>query len=440
LAEAAFDAAAVRRIAERTGEPGWFADRRLEALDRFDALPWPDPSAEAWRYTKLTGFELNAFTSIGPDRGLGSKNDLPDPVRTATGAAGERAGLAAERDGSLVYEHLDEALAAKGVIFTSLARAAADHPGLLKDALGTAGVSQTDEKFATLASAFSGAGTLLYVPSGVEVAFPVATVRTIETPGLGVFPRVLIVAEEGSSVTYLEHFRSPGLDGAALSVATVEIHAAQSANVSVLAMQDWSPEVWHFNIQRAVVSRDASLRSLAATLGGRLSRSVVETILDGQGAYSEMLGVYFGDSHQHFDHRSLQEHRAPATKSDLYYKGALKGHATAVYSGLIHIAKEAQQADAWQGNRNLILSDHAKADSIPYLEIEANDVRCAHGASVGPPSEDVLFYLRSRGLDPASAEQLVVKGFFQEVLDRVRVSEVREALEAAVEAELELED
>lgn len=441
VSAASFDAAAVKALAQRAGDPGWLADRRLDAFNRFEALPWPDPKLEAWRYSTLDGFDLGEFRP-----GMGDHPVVDEPgkvhadVRAQMTIEGERSGQAVQVDADVVLASVDAAMRDKGVIVTTLARAAAEHEELVREYLGSAGVTASDEKFQTLTAAFAGAGLFVYVPAGVDVPLPIRSFRYVTAAGRAAFARTLIVAEENASVTVIEHLRSPHLGGAALSSATTEIHARQAANVSVLTVQDYAPTIWHFGTARAVIDRDATVRTLAATLGGKFSRSVVESILRGSGSYSELLGLYFGDSKQHFDHRSLQDHQAPNAKSDLYYKGALKGHSTAVYSGLIAIAKEAQGTDAWQGNRNLILSEHSKADSIPYLEIEANDVRCAHGASVGPPDEDVLFYLNSRGLDPAAAERLVVKGFFQEVLDRVRVNEVREILEAAIEAELAMED
>ena len=434
-----FDAAAAKALGERGGDPDWLIERRLDALQRFDALPWPDQSVEAWKYTDLRALDLGAFDPLPSlHASAPTLDEVPEEVQAAIGEVGERAGFAVQLDADVVHSSLDPALASKGVVFDAIGRTAAAFPDPVRDALGHAGVSASEEKFATLSSAFMGGGTYLYVPRGVEIAIPLQSFRWITRSGVAVFPRTVIAADEGASVTYIDHFRSGPLDGPALSAGLVEIYAHPASNVSYLAVQDWAPTVWHFGIQRAVVQRDATLRSLAATLGGHLSRSVVESILDGPGAHSEMLGVYFADSDQHFDHRSLQEHRAPNSSSDLYYKGALTGRSRAVYSGLIHIAKEAQKVDSWQANRNLILSDEAKADSIPYLEIEANDVRCAHGASVGPPDEDQAFYLQSRGLSLDEAEHLIVKGFFQEILDRVRVPEVRDALERAVEHELAL--
>jgi len=436
-----FDAAVARALGERGGDPHWLIERRVEALERFEALPWPDQGIEAWRYTELKGFALDHFDPLPePHPGAETLDGIPEEVQAAIGDVGERAGFAVQLDSDTVHMSLDPSLASKGVVFDTIGHAAAAYPDPVRDALGFAGVSASDEKFATLASAFMGGGTYVYVPRGVEVALPLQSFRWITKAGVAVFPRTVIAAEEGASVTYIDHYRSGQLGGEALAVGNVEIYAHPASNVSYLAVQEWGNTVWHFSMQRAIVQRDATLRSLAATLGGKLSRSVVESILDGPGAHSEMLGVYFADSDQHFDHRSLQEHRAPNSSSDLYYKGALTGRSRAVYSGLIHIAKEAQKVDSWQANRNLILSDEAKADSIPYLEIEANDVRCGHAASVGPPDEEQTFYLQSRGLDHEEAEHLIVKGFFQEILDRVRVPEVRDALERAVEQELALKD
>lgn len=433
-----FDRETARALSASLGEPEWFAQRRLEALARFESLPWPDPVSEEWRYTELKGFALEDFVPAAEPRSVADNLDgMPESVLAAMGDVGERQGLAIQIDGTVVHRRLADPLADKGAIFCDLATAAREHPDLLREVMGSAGVPASEEKFATLATAFASGGTFVYVPRGVDVTLPLHAFRWLETPGVAAPTRTLIFADENSSVTYIDHYASPEHNGAAaLSIGLVEIYARQAANVSYLSIQDHARDVFHFNIQRGEVGRDATLRSLAATLGARLSRSVVETMLVEQGASSEMLGVYFADGDQHFDHRSLQEHAAPHTTSELLYKGALKGHSRAVYSGLIHIAKGAQRADAIQTNRNLVLSDEAKADSIPYLEIEANDVRCAHAASVGPPDAGQVFYLRSRGLDAAEAERMIVGGFFQELIDRVRVPEVRTALEGAVDAEL----
>jgi Fe-S cluster assembly protein SufD len=197
----------------------------------------------------------------------------------------------------------------------------------------------------------------------------------------------------------------------------------------------------HLSVQRAHLGRDSELRSLGVAFGASLSRAEVESVLEGDGSSSEMLGVYFATGDQHFDHRSIQDHVGSMTASDLLYKGVLKGHARTIYSGNVIIQKGAHKCDAYQTNRNILLSEHAKADSIPNLEILSNDpVRCGHAASVGPVDDDTLFYIQSRGISPQEAQRLVVFGFFQEVLDRVTLPEVRAGLEAAIAAELERED
>ncbi|MFN2613884.1 MAG: Fe-S cluster assembly protein SufD, partial [Actinomycetota bacterium] len=247
----------------------------------------------------------------------------------------------------------------------------------------------------------------------------------------------VIVAGEGSIATVGE--RIAGGDDS-LVVSSVEIYAEQGSNVTFLSVQDLPQTAWHFGISRAVVGRDAAVRSLTATLGARFSRSLTHSYLDGAGAHAEMLGVYFGDGDQFVDHRTLQSHRAPNTSSVLKYKGALKGSSRAVYMGRVDIEKDAPRSDAQQENRNLLLSPHASALPEPFLEIKTSEVvRATHGVSVGRPDAQVLFYLQSRGLDRDDAEHLFVKGFFQEVLDRIPVAKVRETLENAVERELELE-
>jgi Fe-S cluster assembly protein SufD len=208
------------------------------------------------------------------------------------------------------------------------------------------------------------------------------------------------------------------------------------AHVRYVSIQEWGSGVTHLAVQRAVVGRDAEFRSLAIGFGADLSRVEAETVLAEPGGFSEMLGVFFADGSQHFDHRSIQDHVAPNCSSDLLYKGALRDYSRAVYSGWVHVRKDAQKTNAMQTCRNIVLSEHAKADAIPNLEIEANDVRCGHAASVGPVEEEMVFYLMSRGIPRDEAERLIVIGFFQEVLDRVQIEQVRHNAELAILEEL----
>jgi Fe-S cluster assembly protein SufD len=217
----------------------------------------------------------------------------------------------------------------------------------------------------------------------------------------------------------------------------VEVEARRGATVNYISLQEWGSQVQHFQTQRFTGLRDTTVRSLAVNLGSDFARTQVECVLKGEGSFSEMLGLYFADSKQHFAQRTLQSHNAPHATSDLLYKGALKEKSRSEYSGLIKVLKEAQGTDAYQANRNLILSDEALARSIPQLEIEANEVRCTHGATVSPVEEEHLFYLMSRGIDRVTAQKLIVFGFFSDVLDRIRVPGVRDELSHAIAAKVE---
>jgi Fe-S cluster assembly protein SufD len=251
-----------------------------------------------------------------------------------------------------------------------------------------------------------------------------------------VFPRTLLVADEGSEVTFIDRYVSPAL-GRALSDSVVEIYAQAGARVRYVALQEYGDGVTHLSVQRARVGRDAEVRSLGVAFGASLARAEVETVLAEDGGSSEMLGVYFGDGDQHIDHRSIQDHVGSRTASELLYKGAMRDRSNAIYTGTVIIEQGAHRCDAYQTNRNILLSETSRAHSVPNLEILTNDpTRCGHAASVGPVGEDEVFYLMSRGIPRQEAERLIVFGFFQEVLDRVGIPEIRDGLVSAIEDEL----
>jgi Fe-S cluster assembly protein SufD len=325
-------------------------------------------------------------------------------------------------------------LDAKGVIFCDLDVAAEKYPDLVDPHLHDL-VPVDRTKFTALHGAFRTGGTFLYVPPDVAVDMPLQTLTYLDVDGAAVFPHTLLIAERGADVTFIDRYASPDL-GRALSDAVTEIVVGDGAHVRYASIQEWGDGVTHLAVQRARVGRDAEFRSLSLGFGASLARAEVETILAEPGGFSEMLGVFFADDDQHFDHRSVQDHVAPNCTSDLLYKGALRDQSRAVYSGWVHVRPGAQKTNAMQTSRNMVLSESAKADAIPNLEIEANDVRCGHAASVGPVEEETLFYLQSRGIPRDEAERLVVTGFFQEVLDRVALEEVRHGAELAIQEEL----
>ena len=407
---------------------------RKQAFAEFLALPIPSQETEEWRYTDVEGFDfgLRPWTEGGHADDLDA---VPEEIQAAVGQVGERSGLQIQRNSEVMLTHLDPALASSGVWFGDLDRAVAERPDLVEPYLQRL-VASDRSKFTALHTAFRSGGTFVYVPPGVRVELPLQTLTWIDAEDAAVFPRTLLVAGEGAEVAFIDRYVSPAL-GRALSDAVVEIHAGANSRVRYVGLQEYGTGVTHLSVQRARVGRDASLKTLGVAFGASLARAEVEALLAEDGASSEMLGVYFGDGEQHIDHRSIQDHVGSRSSSDLLYKGALRDSSNAIYTGTVIIEEGAHLCDAYQTNRNILLSEHAKAQSVPTLEILTNDpTKCGHAASVGPVSDDELFYLQSRGIPPEEAERLIVFGFFNEVLDRVDIPEIREGLVASIEDEL----
>jgi Fe-S cluster assembly protein SufD len=395
----------VENLSAALEEPSWVLERRLESWDWFDKMELPGEKEEPWRYTNLAmlRFKLDRFSPAPPN--------VPSPMA-----------LPAE-------------VAEKDVIVTDIHTAMREHPELVRRHLFSE-VSRSSHIFTALHGAFFTGGTFVYVPRGVTVPIPVEVLTHISDAGTAVCPHHLLVVEEGSELCFVQRFASDDLSEASLSSAALEVIVGQAARVFTATLQQYGPKVWHFESQRASVARDVSFQSSVLTLGGRFSRTEASTVMRGEGASVEMLGLYLAGRGQHFDLRTLQDHGAAHCNSDLLFKGALRDNARTVYSGLIHVRPEGAQTDAYQTNRNLILSDDAKADSKPELEIENNDVRCSHAASVGQMNEEEIFYLVSRGIPRPEAERLIVKGFFEEVLGRISRVEISEPMSQALERKL----
>jgi Fe-S cluster assembly protein SufD len=383
---------------------------RAELLQRYEALPMPTTKDEAWRFTDLGGFDPESFSANGA---------------TAVAAAPtmldiEAAGLAHVSEAGIEIERAPD-----GIRFEPLA----DHP-LLGSLVGA------DEKFAAHNAALWEHGLLVHVPKGVVVEQPLYVRIANSVPGGSLFWRLLVVAEPESRFTVIEEYTSAdaGLEG--YSNAVVEIAVGQGARVEYVSVQNLSHATWHFASHHARVERDAELDWVAGGFGSAKGKVRIQNDLAGPGATSRVTGAYFADGTQHLDYDTFQEHIAPNTTSDFAFKGALRDSASAVWRGMIRVEEDAQKTNAYQENRNLLLSKSAHADSIPGLEILANDVRCTHGATLGQVDREQLFYLMARGLSRAEAERLIVRGFFQDVLDRIEIEPVRDALAAALEARI----
>ncbi|TML67171.1 MAG: Fe-S cluster assembly protein SufD [Actinobacteria bacterium] len=383
---------------------------RPELLERYRALPLPTKADEHWRFTDLAGFDPDAFTADGATE-IAAPETLLDVEAAGVAVVGE-AGIRIDR-------------APAGIRFEALV----EH-----ELLGTL-VGQ-DEKFAAHNAALWQHGLLVHVPRGVALEQPLYVRIANSVPEGSLFWRLLVVADPDSRFTVIEEYVSADPELAAYSNAAVEIFVGDGAKVEYVSVQSLSQQTWHFASHHAKVDRDAELDWVAGGFGSAKGKVRIQNDLAGPGATSRVTGAYFADGKQHLDYDTFQEHIAPNTTSDFAFKGALRDDARAVWRGMIRVEPGAQKTNAYQENRNLLLSKTAHADSIPGLEILANDVRCTHGATLGQVDREQLFYLMARGLTRGEAERLIVRGFFQDVLDRVELEPVREALGNALEARI----
>jgi Fe-S cluster assembly protein SufD len=419
-------------------EPAWLKERRLHAWEVYEDKPMPTTHLEEWRYTNLKE-KLNLDALRWPKL-VECEDDFsacPDGLQEAMTADRPASGHMWEIDGLVFHEDLDQGLEEKGVVLTSLRRAIDSHAELLKEHLATEAVTPEEGKFEALNGALWTDGILLYVPAGVRLDLPVRVTRWVSQEGVALFSRTLIVAERGSQVSFVDEVLSKDLEEQTFVSNAVEVLARDGAQVQYVSLQRLGHGAFYQSSQRTLAQRDSTLDTLNVSMGASVSRVDLNARLLGPGANSDMLGLYFGDETQHFDHNTSQDHLAPNTSSDLLYKGALDDASRSVFRGVIRVHPRAQKTDAYQTNRNLLLSDHARADSLPNLEIQADDVKCSHGATVGQLDEESRFYLMSRGLSREQAERLVVMGFLGEVLSRLPLGGVVEKVTNVIEAKLQ---
>jgi Fe-S cluster assembly protein SufD len=386
---------------------------RADALERYRELPVPDTTEEHWRFTNLRGFDPDAF---GPDRGQTPAVAVPSMLELDVAA-----------EAVVTESGIEIVRAPEGIRFEALRD---DH-----ERLGSL-VGWQDDKFAAHNAAAWQHGLLVEVPAGVELDQPLFVRITNAAEQGSLFWRLLVIAGEGSRFSLVEEYASasPELSGYFNGVA--ELHVEQGAKLEYVSLQNLSRETWHFASHHARVERDAELDWVSGGFGSKKGKVRIQNDLAGPGATSRVTGAYFADGEQHLDYDTFQEHIAPNTESDFAFKGALRDHATAVWRGMIRVEEDAQKTNAYQECRNLMLSPTTHAVPIPGLEILANDVRCTHGATVGRVDREQLFYLMARGLPRHEAERLIVRGFFQEVLDRIELEPVREAVTSALEARI----
>jgi Fe-S cluster assembly protein SufD len=427
----------VEELSARFQEPDWLLTRRLEAWRLFEEAPMPDPLSEEWKRTDVSRLTLDGLLPYGPARSaIDDASGLPPELRSLWDEREELAGRLIQHDSNVVYRALDGALAQRGVIVTDLQTAAREHPALVREHLFST-ISPGEWKYLSLHGALWSGGCLIYVPQGVEVELPIEYAAGLTTRRLGLFPHLLIVAEPNSKVTVIQEGASPELEELNVVAGAVEIIVKDGAQVRFVDVQRWGDSVQDFITMRAHLSRDASLQAILLGLGGAITKSRLDVLLNEAGSKADLLGLFFADGDQHFDYDTRQDHIAPHTESDLLFKSALNDRASFVWNGVVDVRKAASQSSANQTSRNLLLSDQASASPTPILEISAYDVlRCSHGATVGPVDEEQIFYLQSRGIPADEAERMLVEAFFAEVLERVPSAGLQRRVRAVLEAKL----
>jgi Fe-S cluster assembly protein SufD len=422
----------VEALADRFGEPKWLRESRLAAWELYQDLPMPSKE-EDWRrtdYRHIHWDETSRFvTPASPTR------DLVPADRLEPLVDGEQGGFIVFVDGVVVHYEMSESLKAQGVIFTDLRTACIEHEVLVRTSLMTKAVKPSDGKFAALHAALWTHGVFIHVPRGKVIEIPMHVVMYNTQPG-ATLGHMLVVLEESAQATVLVDYLSAPSETQAAYIGATELLVGDNANLKYVALQDWSRQTFEFSHQRGRVGRDGNLDWIIGTFGSQLTKAYLEIELDGQGSFARMSGMFFADSDQMFDHDTQQNHNAPLTTSDLLFKGAAKETARTLWQGMIKSLPKMQKIDGFQASRNLLLSQDARMDGIPGLEIEADDVRCTHAATFGTIEEQPVFYLMSRGIHRPDAELMVVQGFFDELLERIPFERVRDRLRAALEAKI----
>jgi Fe-S cluster assembly protein SufD len=409
----------VEELSERRHEPDWLRAVRLRAFDAFERLPMPDQRTEGWRRTSLRGLSLDSFNPLPVHETRSSLSD---------GRFAEQAGAAlfAYRDGTPVQQDSS----AGGVRVLDLQQAL-DEPHLAaRIQKHFASVVAPDvDKLVALHYALFNAAAVVFVPRGANIERPVWLSYNFDQSDHAALAHTLVIVEDEAEVRLVEDFRGAPY----MSSGVVEQVVGANAHLRYVHLQRFSPEVWNFSTQRALLGQDASLRTLNVVVGGRLARNTIQVVLEGRGGQADLLGIAASNGRQHVDFETLQEHFGNNTRSDLVIHNALRDHSSANFTGLIRINKSAHQTESSQEQKNILLSDHSRADSDPKLEIQNNDViRCTHGAAVGPVDQEMVFYLQSRGLDKTTAEQLIVEGFFQSTLRKLDLPAVEAAVWSAI--------
>jgi Fe-S cluster assembly protein SufD len=408
----------------------WFGELQAQAWDEFEAEPFPVRTNELWRFSSLKSLSLDGYISA-PE--FSSDASCLTEQREFLNPAGR---IIFANEILLSAQLLDPALKRAGVIFTTLSQALEKHSDLLREHFMAQPARLGSAKFAALHKAVVKAGAFLWVPRGVEIVAPFEVFHLVQGDLATVFPHTLIIADDNSRVTLLEHFVSANPEHRGFACGVNDLVLKPGSKLTYVSIQEWSRNFVSVQVNSTVAAKDSAAINLALNFGGKYSRLESVSRMVDRGARSDMLAISVARREQEFDQRTLQDHLKPDTTSDLLYKNALHNQARTIFSGLIKVEPGAHRTDAYQKVRNLLLSDEAEANSMPGLEILADDVRCTHGATSGQVEPEELFYLKSRGIDDLAAKRLIARGFLNEVVDRLPDEQLSEYLHRQIEAQL----
>ncbi len=423
----------VDNLASQNGEPSWLKELRVSSWEAYLQTPMPTGRDEDWRKTEIDNLDLSALNAID----LSTKNDvkakLPDWFDTALTFFDNHSGVVAEVGHSSIPAQLSADLVSQGVIFCSIKQALHDHAELIRPYLSKI---ESDQKFVLMNKALFNSGTFLYVPANVEIEGPFVSLTHFTSSngspnGVAIFPRLIAVLGKHSKASLVnvlssEQGKETKTTLRSLANALVEVHVDAGAKFEYLELQKFDANVFAITRTHNQVEQDASIKSLTVAIGGSQLKGDIATVLNAHGASSDLQGIVLGDTDEHYSFNTIQKHNAPNTTSNINFRVALKGNAQSIYQGIIEVAKVAQKTAAFQSNKNLLLGSQARADSIPKLEILADDVKCSHGATVGPVDREQIFYLMSRGLAAPEAEELIVTGFFRQILEACTIGRAKE--------------
>jgi Fe-S cluster assembly protein SufD len=409
--------------------PDWFRDQQRAAWRQFESLPKPTRKDQAWRFSNVGLLDLAPFKISAPL----SEDDRKSVLKYSRGLEQYAARMIFANDQLIERDVVSEDLKKRGVIFQPLECAMVEHTDLFKKYFMSSETTLGSAKFAALHQALVSSGTLLFVPRGVEIEQPIEIFHWLRHDNMSIFPHLLIVTDELAKVTVIEHFRSCNRAAPGFACGVNDLIAGPGAKVTYVCAQDWGDNVIALQMNTTTVDHDASAMSLNLHMGSRYSRFESLSRLIGEGGRSDLLAVSVAKNQQEFDARTLQDHVSPHTASDLLYKNALDDRARTIFGGLIRVERHAHFTDAYQKVRNLLLSDDAEANSMPGLEILADNVRCTHGATSGQIDENELFYLHTRGIPTKIAQRLIVTGFLDEVIQRLNHPAIAEHLQRLIE-------